>query len=95
MKITITKVEFLNQLAALGRRFEKAEVIEQCGDDWDHLTGGANSATLWIRGRNDYFGCYMGSTTADGFFNTYLPIADDLVKKKLGTPRPFQVILKT
>lgn len=49
MKLTITKVEFLNQLAGLGRRFEKAEVIEQCGDDWDHLTGGANSATLWIR----------------------------------------------
>lgn len=74
MEITITKAEFLSQLAGLGRRFKKAEVTEQCSDDWDHLTGGADSATLWIRGSNDYFGCQMASVSADGFFNTYLPI---------------------
>lgn len=77
MQIAITKVEFLNQLSGLGRRFEKPEVIEQCSNDWDDLTGGATSATLWIRGRNDYFGCYMASTEKEGFFNTYLPISSD------------------
>lgn len=77
MEMTLAKAEFLSQLAGLDRRFEKPEVIEQCSNDWDDLTGGTNSATLWIRGRNDYFGCYMGSTTADGFFNTYLPISPD------------------
>lgn len=50
MEITLTKTEFLSQLAGLGRKFEKPEVIEQCSNDWDDLTGGANSATLWIRG---------------------------------------------
>lgn len=69
----------MSQLSGLGRRFQKPEVIEQCSNDWDDLTGGANSATLWIRGRNEYFGCDMASVSADGFFNTYLPFCFDFL----------------
>lgn len=67
MEITITKAEFLSQLAGLGRRFKKAEVTEQCSTDWDDLTGGANSATLWIREQNDYFRCHIASVEKEGF----------------------------
>ena len=75
MKISITKEEFIEQLSEMDYRYQQPEIIEQAVHDWDQLTGKAKTATLFIRGFNDTFGCHMASVQETGFFNTYLPIA--------------------
>jgi hypothetical protein len=76
MKITLTKQQFKAQLQNLDWRFQSQEVINQCVADWESLTKGADTATLFVRGLHQSFDCHMATPEEAGFFNTYLPISE-------------------
>lgn len=78
--LEITRAQFATQLPEIGWFYKTKEAQAESLALWDHLLQAQERATLYIRGYEEGFGCYMASLQQTGFYNYYLPICARLAK---------------